>query len=138
MGVRDLVIYQKAYDVTLFALPVLNRMPKCYRPTLARDLQAALVDLVTGIVAANQDPRARPELLRGLDTRLEVARVLLRLSHDLQTIPTRAYGQLSERLDEVGRLLGGWRGRSRGGAEGLRPRSGEATGTTARTPASSR
>jgi hypothetical protein len=74
MGVRDLVIYQKAYDVALAALPILNRMPKCYRPTLARDLQSALVDLVTGIVAANQDPRARAELLRDLDTRLGLRR----------------------------------------------------------------
>lgn len=59
MGVHDLVIYQKAYDAALALMPVLNRMPKCYRPTLARDLQAALLDIVTGIVAANQDPRNR-------------------------------------------------------------------------------
>lgn len=129
MGVRDLVFYQKAYDATLYALPILNRLPKSYRPTLARDLQGVLVRILTGIVAANQDPVRRADLLRDLDTELETARVLLRLGHDLQAIPTRHYGQLSEKLDELGRLLGGWRGRSQKGPGGFRPRSGVATGT---------
>lgn len=138
MGVRDLIIYQKAYDAALYALPVLNRLPKAYRGSLARDLQASLVQLLTGIVSANADPGRRADVLRDLDVQLEVARVLLRLSHDLSLVPTTQYGLLSQRLDEVGRLLGGWRGRSRSGSEESRRPSGAAIGTTARTPASSR
>jgi hypothetical protein len=137
MGVRDLIIYQKMYDAALYALPILNRVPKSYRGSLARDLQATVVHLLTGIVAANADPDRRADVLRDLDVELEVARVLLRLSHDLQVVPTKQYGLLSQRLDEVGRLLGGWRGRSGSGPGGMRRRSVAATGTTARTPGSS-
>jgi len=139
MGVRDLIVYQKAYDTALYALPILNRLPKSYRGSLARDLQGGLTRMLVGIVAANHDPARRQEIIRRIDIDLEGVRTLLRLSHDLKLVPTKQYGVLAARLDEVGRLLGGWLGRRMEGSGGARPRgSGAATGTTARTPGSSR
>lgn len=139
MGVRDLIVYQKAYDAALYALPLLNRMPKSYRGSVARDLQAGLTQILIGIVAANHDPVRRKEIIRQIDIELEGVRTLLRLSHDLKLVATKQYGLLAARLDEVGRLLGGWLGRSTEGPGGARPRGSEAgTGTMARMPASSR
>jgi hypothetical protein len=134
MGVRDLIIYQKMYDAALYGLPILNRMPRSYRPTMVREIQAIIVRLLAGIVAANHDPVRRLDLLRTMDTDLEVLRSLLRLSHDLKLLATKQYGVLSGYLDEVGRLLGGWLSRSVSGPGGTRPRrSAAATGTMPRT-----
>ena len=43
-----------------------------------------------------------------LDIELDKVRLLFRLAHDLRLLPTDKYGQVSERLVEIGRLLGGW------------------------------
>lgn len=39
---------------------------------------------------------------------LEVTRHLIRLAHALRLVSHHTYGMLAEKMDEVGRMIGGW------------------------------
>jgi hypothetical protein len=106
--VDRLIIYQKLYDVILYAFPILNRMPKNQRFVLAQQIQNALLDAAKLITRANIERDKRKTLVE-LDIVLDQARLLIRVAHDLNLLSHRHYGQMAMRLDEIGRLLGGWR-----------------------------
>ena len=40
---------------------------------------------------------------------LDALRLLVRMAHDLEHLPTKRYEELSSMMGEVGRMLGGWR-----------------------------
>jgi len=50
----------------------------------------------------------RLSVLRTTDTKLRVLRALVRLAYDLQALDQRKYLALQERLQELGKMLGGW------------------------------
>ncbi len=104
---NDLIIYQKLYDTILYIFPILNRFPKNQRFVLAQQIQNALLSAAQLIVEANLR-RNKNETLFQLDVKLCQARLLIRLAHDLNLLSHKQYGQMAERLSEVGRLLGGW------------------------------
>ncbi len=55
--------------------------------------------------------------LRRADVELTKLRFYLRLAHDLELLTGRQYAHASKTVDEVGRLLGGWRkAQGRGGS----------------------
>jgi hypothetical protein len=43
-----------------------------------------------------------------MDTQLELITTYIRLAKDLEFLPFKKYGIWSEKLDEVGKLIGGW------------------------------
>jgi hypothetical protein len=106
--VDKLVIYQKLYDAIIYAFPILNRMPKSQRFVLAQQIQNALLDAAKLITRANIERDKRTTLVE-LDVVLDQARLLIRIAHDLNLLSHRHYGQMAMRLNEIGRLLGGWR-----------------------------
>ena len=108
---KDLIIYQKLYDLIMYAFPIVNRFPRNQRFVLAQQIENALLDAAQLIVKANllRDKRA---VLLELDIQLDMVALLVRIAHDLNLLSHRHYGQMSMRIDELGRLLGGWRQRA--------------------------
>ena len=53
-GLDGLIIYQKVYDLILYALPIINRFPKSQRFVLGQQIENGLIDLSTMIVQANK------------------------------------------------------------------------------------
>jgi len=104
---KDLVIYQRVYDLLLYILPILQRMPKAYRFTVVMQIENSLLEIVTLVARANKESDKRTTLFL-LDIELDKARLLFRLAHDLRLLPTEKYGLVSERIVEIGKLLGGW------------------------------
>ena len=104
---HELIIYQKHYDLMLYAFPVISRFPKNQRFVLGQQIQNCMVDIAMLIVQANAE-RRKGKTLWQIDVRLEKLRLLIRLAKDLGMLPVKQYGLMSERVSEVGRLLGGW------------------------------
>jgi len=52
--------------------------------------------------------RNKQQSLQRVNLRLEVARHILRLSHEFQAISTRSYLHGARLMDDLGRQLGGW------------------------------
>lgn len=104
---RELIIYQKHYDLMLYSFPILGRFPKDQRFVLGQQIENAMLEIGQMIVHANK-LRQKREKLYELDIALEKLRFLIRLSKDLKMMSISKYGHHCERIDEIGRLLGGW------------------------------
>jgi len=104
---QKLEIYQRHYDLILYMYPIIKRMPKSERHVLSQHIRHSLLDIAKMIVEANKSRRKLPVLYR-IDVELEKLRLLIRLAKDLKFISVRRYGIMAERIDEIGRMLGGW------------------------------
>ena len=105
---EDLIIYQKHYDLILYAFPIVNGFPKAQRFVLGQQIQNCLLDIARLIVQANRQRGNRLPILAQVDIEIEKLRLLIRLAKDLRMISVKQYGTLAERINEIGRLLGGW------------------------------
>ena len=104
---HELTIYQKHYDLMLYAFPIINRFPKNQRFVLGQQIQNCMVDIAKLVVQANAE-RNKGKTLWQIDVELEKLRLLIRLAKDLNILSVKQYGLMGERISEVGRLLGGW------------------------------
>ena len=98
-------------------LDATQRFPKAVRFTFSSRIDGLALDMLLRLVEARYR-RPRLELLRAANLALEQLRVLMRLSHDRRYLPSRTFERLASRIDEGGRMLGGWlRHEQEGGAE---------------------
>ena len=104
---KELSIYQKYYDLMLYSLPIIGRFPKDQRFILGQQIENQMIEIAKMIVHANKLRQKKGKLYE-IDIELEKLRFLIRLSKDLRIMTVSKYGHHCERLDEVGRLLGGW------------------------------
>ncbi len=107
------VVVGKAYDLVLWLLPKVERMPRAYRFTVGERVAAAALDLLLALVEAAY-ARDKAPLLETASRRVNGLRFLLRLAKDLRLLSVDGYGFAGERLDEVGRMVGGWARAGRG------------------------
>lgn len=104
---RELIIYQKHYDLMVYSFPIIGRFPKEQRFVLGQQIETAMLEIGKAIVHANKLRQKRAKLYE-IDVELEKLRFLIRLAKDLKMMSIAKYGRHCERLDEIGRLLGGW------------------------------
>ena len=101
--------FVKTYDLLLWLLPQTAKFPKARRHTLTNRLECALLDFQGAAIRANRlRDAARLTALGEAQAHLDQTRFLVRLATDLGHLSGRQYAFASERLAEIGRLLGGW------------------------------
>lgn len=103
----QLIIYQKSYDCLLYLYIVLGHYPKSEKFTLASETKSNMMDFMTLLLRAHKSMGKRT-LLFEADTMLETLRLNIRLGKDLKFISLQRYEILATKLNEIGRLLGGW------------------------------
>jgi len=101
-----LILYQKMYDLIRYSFPIISRFPKSQKFVLGQQIQNCMLSISALIVHANKLKNKRMKLYE-IDIELEKLRLLIRLSKDLGFMNTRKYGNHVQKLDEIGRLLGG-------------------------------
>lgn len=102
------VAVAKVYDFVLWLLPKVENFPRAYRFTVGERLTAQGLDLMTTLVEAAYS-REKDALLQQANRRINSTRYLLRLAKDLKLMSIDSYGFSAEKLDEIGRMVGGWR-----------------------------
>lgn len=104
---QDLVIFQRVYDLILWMYPLINKFPKKQRFVLGQQLENILLDVLKGIIQANQE-RNKLETLKQVSVDLDKFRILYRLAKDLKFMSVKQYQFGAEKVNEVGKILGGW------------------------------
>lgn len=119
------VLFQHAYDLAIWYSERMERFPKAYRFTLADRIQEGLLVLVERI----QDTvlgKHRKESLGQAQNIVDRLRLWNRMAKDLRCLDTKQYAFAAERIEAIGKQIGGWR-RSLGallsGDEGGKPHS---------------
>lgn len=70
-------------------------------------IQGKLLDVQERCLRAYYS-REKREHLQEANLLLELTRHLVRLAHDMKFFSHKRYGVVSEKIDEVGRMIGGW------------------------------
>jgi hypothetical protein len=89
-------------------LPTTEKFPKKARFTFTNRIDNFALDVVEDLVEARYTHNKRT-ILRRANLRLEKLRILLRLCHDLHYLPHARYEYAMRAINEVGKMLGGWR-----------------------------
>lgn len=90
-------------------------IPKTHRFTLGLRIDSMLVDCVESISVAGFT--RQPEKLLYVQSairKLDTAKFLLLVLWETKSLDNKKYIALSEKLEEVGRMLGGWNGKLAG------------------------
>ena len=107
---RQSPLFLKSYEMLVWLLRHTSKFPKNQRFVMAKRMEEAALDFHDALLASARTRQPR-RLLSGLhqaDIYLERLKVYNRLASDLKLHALDQYAHLAERLDELGRLLGGW------------------------------
>jgi len=104
----DSPIFARCDALVLWVLRATVRYPRHYRAALGKATQEAALKLQRELIAAarRRDKRAA---LQAADEALHELRVLLRQGQALNLLTLGQYEHVARLIDEVGRLIGGWR-----------------------------
>ncbi len=101
-------IFTKTYDFLLWLIPVTLKFPKSQRFLLAERLSKQTLDFYDLILEAVLEPEQQATHLKTADKLLTKIRLYVRLSYDLHCISQKQFEHAARKLDELGRLIGGW------------------------------
>jgi hypothetical protein len=85
----------------------MKHFPKSERFTMVADIKMSIYKILRTMIRANKS-RNRLPLLYEIDVELECLRTMIRLSMTLGFLPFKKYEVMSQKLVEIGKMLGGW------------------------------
>ena len=99
-------LFTKGYDLVLEIYKTSQKFPHSQKHVLAQHIQAAAITFMSTVVQGVLQRRS--DLGSQAALSLEQLRIFVRLGHDLTWISHGKYEDLVRRIDELGRMLGGW------------------------------
>ena len=88
-----------------------QQLPKTHRYTLGGRIDELFVEMIEAISVASFTPRAEKlPYIRIAIRKLDTTKVLLLVLWETKSIDNKPYILISEKLEEIGKMLGGWYG----------------------------
>lgn len=103
----ELPIIRAHYDLIVWMTPKVGKFPREHRFTLGQNIER-LVSLILEKLIRAKFSRQRRDILDAVNVDLEVLRFQVRLAKDLHCLSLQSYGQISQKLLDIGRQVGGW------------------------------
>ncbi len=103
----ELPVIQKTYDLILWYVPILQRLPRDHRYTLGDRMIESLYEMLEELITARY-AREKLELLQTINVRLERMRYQTRLLMDFKQMDGSRFLYASKMINEVGVNLGRW------------------------------
>jgi hypothetical protein len=97
----------KLYDVILWLMGRVEKFPRSQKFTLGDRIVNISLDTLDVLIEATYT-RKRLPLLQKANVQLEKLRFLIRLCHDFKLLSAKQYAYISNEINEVGKLVGGW------------------------------
>ena len=105
--IDHLIIFQKLYDLYLYTHRSVTKFPKCQRFLISNKLLESNLEMLRLTIVANSKSD-RSEEQKQISVILDVFRIHVRLSKDLNLLSIKKYSHFMELINEVGRLLTAW------------------------------
>ena len=104
-------LLQKLKECYKFWFEHHNTIPKSHRYTLGLKIDNLFIETIEGVsVASFLNKENKLPWIQFSIRKLDTLKVLLLVLWETKSIETKKYIVLSERLEEIGRMLGGWNG----------------------------
>ncbi|MBI4065822.1 four helix bundle protein [Candidatus Kaiserbacteria bacterium] len=105
----DIPIFKKSYDLYKTFYSYRIDVSKQDRYTIWQRSENLILDVIEAILLASQSGKAEKlPFLETASVKLNLLRVLIRLTKDVKAIDNKRYIVLETDIDEIGRMLGGW------------------------------
>ncbi|MBI4268339.1 four helix bundle protein [Candidatus Uhrbacteria bacterium] len=86
-----------------------KKFPKGDKYSLGEKIKSVILEILELFMEAESAKRDwKEQALERANRKLGIAKVLIRLSHDIHILDDKKYLSLTERLLEIGRMTGGW------------------------------
>jgi len=103
------LVLKKTYELYKQLYHQIEKFPKRNRYTIGEKIETNLLELIENITLANiQIKTLREPILHKASAKCDICKVLFRLSYDLNLISNRQYIELSSKISEIGKMIGGW------------------------------
>ena len=87
-----------------------NDFPKGSRYTLADRIDAIFIQILELLfVASYQNKTEKLPTISGAVRKTDVLKFLFRIAWEVRALDDKKYSILSEKIDEIGRMIGGWK-----------------------------
>ncbi|MGD9567507.1 MAG: diversity-generating retroelement protein Avd [Sedimentibacter sp.] len=104
---EELKILQKIFDMMEYGYGALAQYPKSEKFALVTDIKHSMDIMLERTIEA-QKKYYKKTTLQELDVEIMKLRAYLRLSQNLGFLPMKKYEIWSEKVVEIGKMLGGW------------------------------
>jgi hypothetical protein len=102
-----------------WAGPAVEGFPRGFKFTLGDRIITTAMDVLERLIEATYD-RERQKPLNAANLGVEKLRHLFRLAFDLHCLDARRYEHAARQLDDLGRMIGGWKNRASSAAADVR------------------
>lgn len=103
-----LIVFRKTYEYLFWLKAVVERFARVHKYSLGAELQTSALNLLKLIVKANYSEAKAPIVGEAL-VEYEIQRVFVRLAFEYKLLSSRQFEFASGKLDEIGKLLRGWK-----------------------------
>jgi len=103
------VVVTRVYDLILWLLPKLEKFPRSQKFLLGDRIETALFEILEFLIEANYCQKNRAEILVKINLKLDILRFLMRIAKDMRYVDFKAFEYQARLIDEVGRMVGGWK-----------------------------
>lgn len=106
----DLPIFTKLYDFYKLLYQYLRLFPKRDRYSLGQKIDSLALTIFELVISAGStfQEKKLPFLEKSI-VLTDLSKILIRLAKDNQALDNKKYLDLQARLQEIGRMLGGWK-----------------------------
>jgi len=102
-------IFKKIYDFYKEFYGYLKTFPRSDRYSLGQKCEHYILEILESIILASQlSKNEKLPILEKASLKLNVLRILIRLAKEIKALDNKKYLASQRRLDEIGRMLGGW------------------------------
>lgn len=105
----DIPIFKKTYELHKTLCGMRASVPKQDRYAVWLRIENGSLDLAELLLQATALYKTEKlPVLDKVSVKLNILRMLIRLSHDTKAIDGKKYTAIQQQIDEIGRMLGGW------------------------------
>lgn len=105
--IDHLIIFQKLYDLYLYTHMAVSKFPKSQRFLISNKLLESNLEMLRLTIVANSKSDRREEQ-KQISVLLDIFRIHIRLSKDINMLSIKRYTHFMELINEIGRLLTAW------------------------------
>ncbi len=101
---------RRAIDAYKLWHSFLNAMPRMTKYTLGSRIDGLFGDLIENLSAAGYAIKENKiSFLNSASVNLDLVKLFLRLAWEIKALDHKKYAAVSEPINDIGRMLGGWR-----------------------------
>jgi hypothetical protein len=104
------VVISKEKEAYQYWLALYKNFPKIERPGIGQKISLLFIDVLElTFIASYLPPNQKIIELGKIISCLDILKFFSQLAWENKLIPTAKYTELSQKLEEIGRMLGGWK-----------------------------